>query len=184
MKVVMKNGKKKMEETMLNEKIEKWNKIKNDLEEAARKYDKLVLSGREFDDELHKEIIDCVNEKSQLKKMEEQAYKEICENPEVGMYANMHGYTDVEPFEIVKVVSEKCIEVRTMKCEIDNWKSEVIVGGFSGHTVNNHSQKWKIEPNPEGAVVRIRKNKKGQWVNGSQKFYVSMTPVKFYDYNF
>lgn len=40
-----------------------------------RVYDKLVLSGREFDDELHKEIVDCVNEKSQLRKMEEEAYR-------------------------------------------------------------------------------------------------------------
>ena len=46
-------------------------------------------------------------------------------------YANMIGYTDVSPHEIVKRISDKTIEIRSMDAELDpSWKREVHPGGF------------------------------------------------------
>jgi hypothetical protein len=34
-------------------------------------------------------------------------------------YANHYMYSDVEPYEVIRVVSEKTIEIRAMKAERD-----------------------------------------------------------------
>jgi hypothetical protein len=101
-------------------------------------------------------------------------------------YANYHGYSDAYPYEVVKVVSDKTVEVRAMDSELDpNWKPETIPGGYAGHTVNNFSQEWIITSNPEHPVIRIRKHKNGQWYSKhKQRFVFSDVPVRHYDYNF
>ena len=101
-------------------------------------------------------------------------------------YANHYGYSDVNPYEVVKVISDKTIEVREMDADRDDTvKLEWVAGGFAGHCVNQHSQKWIIKSNPNNPVIRIRLSKKKGWVNKhGQKFGLSDKPVKFYDYNF
>jgi len=100
-------------------------------------------------------------------------------------YANKQLYSDTEPYEIIRVVSDKTLEIRSMTCEvIKNDKLNFHVGGFAGHCSNQEEQEWNIKSNPNGYVTRIRLNKHGQWKNGSTKFYLSNTPTKFYDYNF
>ena len=43
--------------------------------------------------------------------------------PHTASYANKYGYSDVYPYEIVRVISAKTIEVREMDAERDpNWK--------------------------------------------------------------
>ena len=37
---------------------------------------------------------------------------------DIKAYANRNGYTDVYPFEVIKVVSDICVEIRAMKTEI------------------------------------------------------------------
>lgn len=101
-------------------------------------------------------------------------------------FANHIGYTDVNPFEVIRVVSDKTIEVRAMKVDIDPaYKPEFIVGGFSAHCVNDHAQKWIITSDESAKVVRIRlsKNKGWQAADG-RTFKLSDKPVKYYDYNF
>ena len=72
-------------------------------------------------------------------------------------YANMIGYTDVSPCEIVKRISDKTIEIRSMDAELDpSWKREFHPGGFFGHPSNNQSQKWEITSNADNRVFRIR----------------------------
>jgi hypothetical protein len=123
-------------------------------------------------------------DKSAVRKKLDDLRIDIIKNPEVGLYANFHGYSDVEPFEIVRVVSSKMLEIRPMKCTRDeNWKPEVIIGGFSGHTVNNHSQKWIIEPDVDAPLRKIRLTKSG-WRDGHSRFTIDFKPIKFYDYNF
>ena len=118
-------------------------------------------------------------------------------------YANEIGYSDVRPYEVVKVVSDKTIEIRAMNAERDpNWKPEIIPGGFSGHCVNQSSQKWIITSDLEAPVFRIRYSKKHSYVEraghnnweptevrcfadaGGSKYKLSDEPRKFYDYNF
>jgi len=101
-------------------------------------------------------------------------------------FANRYGYSDVEPFEVVRVVSDKTIEVRAMDAERDpEWKPDWHVGGFAAHCSNQREQKWFITSNPANRVVRIRLQKDGKWKSScGSKFYLSDEPIKFYDYNF
>ena len=100
-------------------------------------------------------------------------------------HANMHGWSDVTPFEIVRVVSPKPIEVRAMIAEQDeSFKPEIIPGGFAGHCVNQGQQKWNYKPAPEGMVLRARLRKDGNFHSNYGKHVLSTEPRKFYDYNF
>jgi hypothetical protein len=101
-------------------------------------------------------------------------------------FANQYGYSDVEPYEVVKVISDKTIEVREMDAERDDSvKLEFHVGGFSAHCSNQREQKWFITSNEGNRVVRIRLSKSGVWKDKhGHKYSLSDKPVKFYDYNF
>jgi hypothetical protein len=113
-------------------------------------------------------------------------------------------WTDAYPFEVVKVVSEQTVEVRSMASKIDpTWKPEMHVGGFSAHCSNQRSQRWLFESNPEGRTYRLRRKKhpkrifKGwtpetgeqyetayDWVYKGMRFVPSDKPRRFHDYNF
>ena len=97
-------------------------------------------------------------------------------------YANHHGYTDVTPFEVVRVISESTIEIREMDAKLaEGEKPEFAPGGFAAHCTNQHSLRYEITSNPANRVIRIRKSKRG-WGKGA--FRLSDKPVRFYDYNF
>jgi len=101
-------------------------------------------------------------------------------------YANLHGYSDVEPYEVVRVISDKTIEVREMKAERDDSVAlDFVVGGFSAVCTNQNAQKWIISSEVGAPVFRIRKSKSGVWkCKHGQRFKLSETPYKYYDYNF
>ncbi len=100
-------------------------------------------------------------------------------------YANHIGYSDVDPYEIVRVISDKTIEIREMKTERDDSvKLEFHVGGFSAHCSNQHDQKWTISSDETAPVIRIRLGKRGWKCPHGRKFMLGDEPVKFYDYNF
>lgn len=51
-------------------------------------------------------------------------------------FANRLGYSDVEPFEVVRVVSDKCLEIRGMEAELDpSWKPNI-----GDRVLNRHRQ--------------------------------------------
>jgi hypothetical protein len=100
-------------------------------------------------------------------------------------YANHLGYSDVDPYEIVRVISDKTIEIREMKTERnDSVKLDFHVGGFSAHCSNQRDQKWTISSDETAPVIRIRLGKRGWKCPHGRKFSLSDEPVKFYDYNF
>lgn len=100
-------------------------------------------------------------------------------------YANHLGYSDVDPYEIVRVVSSKTLDIREMDAERDeSVKLDWAVGGFAGHCINQREQKWNITSNTENRVVRIRLGKQGWKDAHGRRYNLSNTPVKFYDYNF
>jgi len=101
-------------------------------------------------------------------------------------YANRLGYSDVEPFEVVRRVSDKTLEVRPMKAERDpSWQMDFRPGGFLGTVVNQNDQKWIISSHPEGRVFRIRLRKDGFWYSPyGDRYKLADRPVRFYDYNF
>ena len=99
-------------------------------------------------------------------------------------YANQFGYSDVSPCEVVKVISEKTIEIRYMDAEALPWKREFHPGGFFGNTSNQNDQKWKITSNPENHVFRIRLGKNGWKDKYGNRYKLADKPIKFYDFNF
>jgi len=105
--------------------------------------------------------------------------------PYTALYANNICYSDAYPYEIVRIISAKTIEVREMDTERDpNWKPEIIPGGFSGHCTNQDEQRWTYKSNPERPVKRIRLNKRGWQDKYGSRFYLSNEPRRFHDYNF
>ena len=100
-------------------------------------------------------------------------------------YANLIGYSDIVPFEIVRVVSEKTIEIREMDAAlVEGWKPEMIVGGFSAHCVNNGTQEYTYSTREGSPVVRARLHKNGKWKSIHGEHRLSDKPKRFYDYNF
>jgi len=107
----------------------------------------------------------------------------IIEKEEIMNYANHYGWSDVNPYEVIRVVSEKCLEIREMDAEKDpSVVTGFVVGGFSAHSDN--AQEWFIKSNPNNPVIRIRLNKKGWQDKYGKRFKLADKPVKFYDYNF
>lgn len=102
-------------------------------------------------------------------------------------YANHIGYTDINPFEVVRRVSDKTLEIRAMNAVRANPSEDMGFqpGGFVGHFSDQDKQRWAITSNPEARVIRIRLQKDGQWrsVHG-ERYALSDKPRKFYDYNF
>lgn len=100
-------------------------------------------------------------------------------------YANQYGYSDVNPFEVVRAVSDKCLEVREMDAVRDeSVQLEWAPGGFAGVCLNQRDQKWFISSNPQNPVLRIRLGKQGWKSADGRRFDLSDKPVRFYDYNF
>lgn len=101
-------------------------------------------------------------------------------------YANHIGYSDINPYEVVRIISDKTIEIREMKATRDeSYKPEFIPGGFSAVCINQNDQKWIIESDDTNPVIRIRKSIKKGWADKhGHRFVLDCEPVKFYDYNF
>ena len=100
-------------------------------------------------------------------------------------YANHIGYSDVTPYEIVRRISDKTLEVREMTAVCDeNVKLEWVAAGFAGHCINQRDQEWTITPDASRPTIRIRLGKRG-WQNAhGARFKLNEKPLKFYDYNF
>ena len=100
-------------------------------------------------------------------------------------YANHIGYSDINPFEIVRRVSEITIEIREMKCERDpSVKLEFIPGGFSAICINDRDQEWFITSDETAPVTRIRLGKNGWKDKYGRRYALANEPVKYYDHNF
>jgi hypothetical protein len=99
-------------------------------------------------------------------------------------YANHIGWTDVNPYEIVRVISNKTIEIRAMDAKKLPWKAEWVEGGFAGHCTNQRDQKWDIVSNDDVPTVRARLRKDGYYHSAHGKHLLGESPRKFYDYNF
>lgn len=101
-------------------------------------------------------------------------------------YANRIGYSDVNPYEVVRVVSDKTIEIRAMSAERDeSVELDFRVGGFSAHCANQSEQKWFIASDESAPVIRIRLSKNKGWRDaGGSRYVLADEPRKFYDYNF
>ena len=110
----------------------------------------------------------------------------IVEEVKTFTHVSEYCYTDVRAFEIVKVISDKTIEVRQMATKHDISHLTQHVGGFSAHTENQRNQKVTYASEPNNPVIRIRrkKNNPESWTSNGSKFGLTQEPYAFYDYNF
>lgn len=100
-------------------------------------------------------------------------------------YANHFGYSDVTPFEVVRFVNWKTLDIREMATTELPWDRQYMAGGFLGHVVNQWEQRWDIQTDPDAPLVRIRKHKNGRWYDRNGAMYeLSEKPRKWRDYNF
>lgn len=101
-------------------------------------------------------------------------------------YATEICYTDRHAYEVVRVVTDKTIEVRQLRATRDeNDMLEFHVGGFSAHCSNQSEQKWTFEQDVDAPVIRIRKKKYGEcYTCKGRTFVLADEPYEFYDFNF
>lgn len=101
-------------------------------------------------------------------------------------YANMIGYSDIVPFEVLSISkSGKQITIREMEATVDpSFQLAYEVGGFMGHAANQSDQKWIIKSDPEGAVLKAHKRADGYFHSAWGKHRIEAAPRRFYDWNF
>lgn len=112
-----------------------------------------------------------------------QESQKILVRPKVGMGVTLCYPNDMYPYEIIKLVSDKCLEIRGMSwTPVPGWKPDFTPGGFCGHFHNLHEQKFTYASDPSGRITRIRLNKRGNWMNGSISYSVGHATY-FRDWN-
>ena len=121
--------------------------------------------------------------------IEKQKAEATARNKPIQAFANHAMYSDVQPYEVIEKRTENKVIIRSMKAEHkDNWKPEMVAGGFSFICLNNDDQRraWEITPDEEGHIKTIRWSKsKCRWQDADgNRFFMSEEPVKKYDYNF
>lgn len=94
-------------------------------------------------------------------------------------YCNYHGYSDIDPCEVIEVVSPRKIIVRQMDAVLTQSPVQHI-GGFCANTEND-TQRWECKSNESNQTIVLTLTKKG-W--GQGQYRMSDSPRKFYDYNF
>ena len=100
-------------------------------------------------------------------------------------YANLIGYSDITPYEVVRVISDKTIELREMDAKLaDGEQPKFMAGGFAGHCYNQHQLRYDMTSNPERPVIRARLRKDGRFHSAYGKHVLADKPIRFYDYNF
>ena len=131
-------------------------------------------------DDLDQEMIDHLDD------LQANSEFRIVEEVKTFTHVSEYCYTDVHAFEIVKVISDKTIEVRQMATKHDISHLTQHVGGFSAHTENQRNQKVTYASEPNNPVIRIRrkKNNPESWTSNGSRFGLTQEPYAFYDYNF
>lgn len=102
-------------------------------------------------------------------------------------YFNLQVGTDSYPFELTGVRANIIAIVRPMSASLSNeWKPNIVHGGFAGHCVNQNEQKWNIKSNSEAEELEIRwsKAKNGWYDKHGARFINSEEPLRFHDFNF
>ena len=105
----------------------------------------------------------------------------------VGMGVTVLGWSDADPYEIVKISpSGNTLTIREMKATRNpEWNMEWVQGGFAGHLKNQDAQEWIIESDTDGFEIRAN------WSNKFERFQSQRGKLgqdhgarKYYDFNF
>lgn len=155
--------------------------------EREQKREKIIINGDSSKswDERHIEYWDKYgrNLDERKRKLEFEIMKEQNRELDLGDGATICLYSDRIAGTIVK--KTKCsITIQHDKATLSNdFKPEIIPGGFSGHCINQDDQSYAYEKDGNGRLETFRWSEKyGRW----QKDSIPVIPGRhqFYDYNF
>uniref|UniRef100_A0AAU6W044 Virion structural protein n=1 Tax=Pseudomonas phage Pavpe01 TaxID=3138545 RepID=A0AAU6W044_9VIRU len=101
-------------------------------------------------------------------------------------FANLHGYSQLYAYEIVRVISEKTIEIRRMIATLSpDFKPVFHVGGFAANCSNQNEQSYTFASDESAPIIRARLNTaKGIYKSAYGEHRLSAVAREFYDYNF
>jgi hypothetical protein len=101
-------------------------------------------------------------------------------------YANHTIGTDILPFEVIREVNAKTLDIREMRAALDPaFKPEFSIGGFAGHCINSDQQRYLYDSDDTAPIVRIRLHKTGSWRDKhGNRYYLSNEPKRYRDYNY
>ena len=90
---------------------------------------------------------------------------------EQAVYANQKLFSDTYPFEIVRKISDKTIEVREMKAVL-------IEGDYD-------NQSWKYNSEENNSIIKLKLRKKGGWKDKKGiRYNLDVEPMRYHDYSF
>ena len=105
-------------------------------------------------------------------------------------YCNRHLYTDIQPYEVIEVLSDTRLKLRSMNYvqtqgSVDRLRESFEPGGFCGH-FDNSVQEWICTPDEKGIVVEVRQRKDGFFyeVGDSIPYVLCDKPRRYRDFNF
>ena len=95
-------------------------------------------------------------------------------------FAIMYALVDKYPYEVVKVISARTIEVRKMDSEIVRAFKPQLVGKNRVYFYDDGTLKYEVKSNPNNEVIRIRRSKKNNtiWKKGRTTFILSEEPER------
>ena len=158
-----------------------------DRAEAEAKMAKKMASWEKYLVKEQDRVADGTDEqKEYVAKLQSNVKFRIVEDVKNFTHVSEYGYTDVYAYEIIKVISDKTIEIRKMATKHDIGHLKQISGGYCGHVVNQRNQKVSYESDFNAPVVRIKrkKNNPEAWTSNGHRFGLTEAPYAFHDYNF
>jgi len=102
------------------------------------------------------------------------------------LFAMHLAYSDVNPYKVLKVVSEITLQIQEMRHENNKEQPpKFIPGGFSAICVDTGGPRI-ITEDPKGDIITIRRSKRNpkRWVHKGRKFYLDDHAFAYYDHNF
>lgn len=106
------------------------------------------------------------------------------------IYCNRHLYSDIQPYEVIEVLSDTRLRLRSMNYTMDSGCMKRLnesfkPGGFMGN-FDNSVQEWVCSSDETGIVIEVRKHKDGHFyeANNCIPYVLSDKPRRFRDFNF
>ena len=164
--------------------------LKNEIDAALMRLPSVPHDSKEYNEafgKCYQETIQPCKEKIDLLQRE----LNVCKTRSLEkFYCNRHLYSDIQPYEVIEVLSDTRLKLRSMNYiqtegSVERLRKSFEPGGYVGH-FDNSVQEWICTPDEKGIVVEVRQRKDGHFyeVGDSIPYVISDKPVRFRDFNF
>lgn len=104
--------------------------------------------------------------------------------PQIDDGATVCHFSDRTACTVINVsASGKTIWIQEDRATLNDWKPEMVPGGFAAHCTNNTSQRYAYERNPEGRIHRASRRNDGAFRTTNLERVIPGRH-QFHDYNF